>query len=143
MQKYMNEVKYEETFENQEEAILEHYFIAPKELLSEFLSIKYPEAVSATILLKISMDTENPIQDAVALVSPTKETEEDCLEDYDWTEIDGMLKGDDIKKHLALLLEEILEDAARQWCDFIDDTPERKTGEGFAQFFREIREQKL
>ena len=39
--------------------------------------------------------------------------------------------------------EEILEDAARQWCDFIDDAPERKTGEGFAQFFREIREQKL
>ena len=101
MQKYMNEVKYEETFENQEETILEHYFIAPKELLSEFLSIKYPDAVSATILLKIPMDTEKPIQDAVALVSPTKETEEDCLEDYDWTEIDGMLKGDDIKKLIA------------------------------------------
>lgn len=141
MQKYMNEVKYEETFENQEEAILEHYFIAPKELLSEFLSIKYPEAVSATILLKISMDTENPIQDAIALVSPTKETEEDCLEDYDWTEIDGMLKGDDIKKLLALLLEEILEDAARQWCDFIEEARKRKTGKGFAKFFYDTLEQ--
>lgn len=141
MQKYMNEVKYEETFENQEETILEHYFIAPKELLSEFLSIKYPDAVSATILLKIPMDTEKPIQDAVALVSPTKETEEDCLEDYDWTEIDGMLKGDDIKKLLSLLLEEILEDAARQWCDFIEEARKRKTGEGFAEFFYDTLEQ--
>lgn len=54
------------------------------------------------------------------------------------------------KKYLSVVVledieefEEILEDAARQWYDFIDDAPERKTGEGFAQFFREIREQKL
>lgn len=35
-----------------------------------------------------------------------------------------------------------LEEACRQWCDFIDEAPERKTGEGFADFFREIVEQK-
>lgn len=29
----------------------------------------------------------------------------------------------------------ILEEACRQWCDFIDEAPERKSGEGFADFF--------
>ena len=32
----------------------------------------------------------------------------------------------------------ILEEACRQWCAFIDETPERKDGEGFAEFFFEI-----
>lgn len=36
----------------------------------------------------------------------------------------------------------ILEEACRQWCCFIDDAPERKDGEGFAQFFFEIFEGK-
>lgn len=29
----------------------------------------------------------------------------------------------------------ILEEACHQWCDFIDEAPERKSGEGFADFF--------
>lgn len=32
----------------------------------------------------------------------------------------------------------ILEEACRQWCDIIDEAPERKDGEGFASFFYEI-----
>lgn len=36
----------------------------------------------------------------------------------------------------------LLEEACRQWCCFIDDTPERKDGEGFADFFYEICNQK-
>ena len=36
----------------------------------------------------------------------------------------------------------MLEEACRQWCCFIDDAPERKDGEGFAQFFFEIFEGK-
>ena len=36
----------------------------------------------------------------------------------------------------------ILEEACRQWCDFIDEAPERASGEGFAQFFYEIFEMK-
>ncbi len=36
----------------------------------------------------------------------------------------------------------ILEEACRQWCCFIDEAPERADGEGFAQFFYEIFEQK-
>ena len=29
----------------------------------------------------------------------------------------------------------IIEEACRQWCDLIDECPERRTGEGFANFF--------
>lgn len=37
---------------------------------------------------------------------------------------------------------DILEEACRQWCEFINDAPERKDGEGFADFFFEIFEEK-
>lgn len=40
------------------------------------------------------------------------------------------------------VFDEFLEEACRQWCDFIDDEPERATGEGFAGFFYEIFEMK-
>ena len=36
----------------------------------------------------------------------------------------------------------VLEEACRQWCAFIEDAPERKDGEGFADFFYEIFEEK-
>lgn len=36
----------------------------------------------------------------------------------------------------------LLEEACRQWYCFIDETPDRLDGEGFAYFFREICEQK-
>ena len=35
-----------------------------------------------------------------------------------------------------------LDEACRQWCCFIDEAPERKSGEGFADFFKEIYEEK-
>lgn len=40
------------------------------------------------------------------------------------------------------LLEMVLEEAARQWCEGLADAPERADGEGFAEFFYEIFEQK-
>lgn len=36
----------------------------------------------------------------------------------------------------------VLEEACRQWCCFIDEAPDRKDGEGFADFFYEIFEDK-
>lgn len=36
------------------------------------------------------------------------------------------------------IFEAVLEEACRQWCCFIDEAPERKDGEGFANFFYEI-----
>lgn len=32
----------------------------------------------------------------------------------------------------------VLKEACRQWCDIIDEAPDRKDGEGFANFFYEI-----
>jgi hypothetical protein len=40
------------------------------------------------------------------------------------------------------IFEMVLEEACRQWCDCIDDVPKRKDGEGFADFFYEIFEDK-
>ncbi len=37
----------------------------------------------------------------------------------------------------------ILEECCRQWCKFLDEAPERGTGEGFADFCRELRGQLL
>ena len=36
----------------------------------------------------------------------------------------------------------MIEEACRQWCDFTDEAPERKSGEGFANFFYKIFEDK-
>ena len=36
----------------------------------------------------------------------------------------------------------VIEEACRQWCEFVDESPERKTGKGFANFFFEIFEHK-
>lgn len=36
----------------------------------------------------------------------------------------------------------VLDEACRQWCVCIDEAPERKDGEGFANFFYEIFEEK-
>lgn len=36
------------------------------------------------------------------------------------------------------LIKILLEEACRQWCDFIEECPERLTGEGFGDFFLEI-----
>lgn len=36
----------------------------------------------------------------------------------------------------------VLEETCRQWCDCIEEAPERKDGEGFADFFYEVFEDK-
>lgn len=36
-----------------------------------------------------------------------------------------------------------IEEACRQWCDFINEAPERKDGEGFAKFFYDIFNEKV
>lgn len=40
------------------------------------------------------------------------------------------------------IFDKALEESCRQWCEFIEDAPERKDGEGFAEFFYEIFEEK-
>lgn len=40
------------------------------------------------------------------------------------------------------IFDTVLEEACRQWCAFFPDTPDRMDGEGFANFFYEIFDQK-
>ena len=40
------------------------------------------------------------------------------------------------------VFEKCLNEACRQWCEFIDEAPERKNGEGFAHFFYEVFDDK-
>lgn len=49
------------------------------------------------------------------------------------------IKGDEMREKV---FPAILEEACRQWCAFIEDAPERKDGEGFAEFFYEVFEAK-
>lgn len=59
-------------------------------------------------------------------------------------EVDRILRDlyPDSKEIQDRLNKMIVEEAARQWCEFIDDAPERKDGEGFWEFLLEIAEQK-
>lgn len=45
------------------------------------------------------------------------------------------------KKRMAIF-DRVLEEACRQWCDFMEEAPQRKTGEGFASFFYEVFQDK-
>lgn len=49
------------------------------------------------------------------------------------------IKGNEMREKVFPV---ILEEACRQWCDFLDEAPERKDGEGFADFFFEVFEEK-
>ena len=41
-------------------------------------------------------------------------------------------------KQREQIFDVILEESCRQWCEFIEDAPERKDGEGFAEFFYSV-----
>lgn len=45
------------------------------------------------------------------------------------------------KKRMAVF-NALMEEACRQWCDLLEDAPERKDGERFAEFFFEVFEAK-
>ncbi len=40
------------------------------------------------------------------------------------------------------VLDVVLDEACRQWCDMIDEAPERLDGIGFSNFFKEIFNEK-
>ena len=52
--------------------------------------------------------------------------------------VSGMRKGNEQEQLIKILLEE----ACRQWYAFIDEHPDRTTGEGFGDFFFEVYEEK-
>lgn len=45
-------------------------------------------------------------------------------------------------KDRQMAVDAALEEACRQWCDTLSDAPERMNGEGFANFFYEIFQDK-
>lgn len=62
--------------------------------------------------------------------------EDDSVQKLDTDEINISSIASDINKQN--IFDMVIEEACRQWCCFIDEAPERKTGEGFAEFFYEI-----
>lgn len=54
--------------------------------------------------------------------------------------IDISTIASDVKRQK--IFDMVMEEACRQWCDFIDKAHERKNGEGFADFFYEIFKEK-
>ena len=61
---------------------------------------------------------------------------QDCFSKYEIRAAKSIL-GDWEEKEIYYL-----EEACRQWCDFIDEAPERKTGIGFYAFYQQIKQQK-
>lgn len=53
-------------------------------------------------------------------------------------DVNAMCQGNEQDQLIKMLLEE----ACRQWCAFIDECPDRLTGEGFGDFFFEIYQDK-
>ena len=91
-------IKFDERYDSEDYGTTTLYFIAPKEMLKEFIPAKsYPDAISMEI--SIEFPTEHIEADyANVCVSPTRE-DENGTEDYDWhdvnipyDEIEGLIK---------------------------------------------------
>lgn len=83
----MENIKFDERYDNEcnEETTL--YFIAPKEMLDNFFPKgKYPDAVSMEIAIEVPTNNIEA-RNAGVSVSPTRKIE-DGYEDYDWTDVD-------------------------------------------------------
>lgn len=78
----INEVKFEERIVNNELGIVTLYFIAPKEWLGNL----FPEAVHAEISVEYPI-AHPEARYASIMISPTKEDEDGCFEDYEWCDL--------------------------------------------------------
>lgn len=78
----INEVKFEERFVNDELETVTLYFIAPKEWLGNL----FPEAVHAEISIEYPI-AHPEARYASIMISPTKEDEDGCFEDYEWCDL--------------------------------------------------------
>jgi len=83
----MNNIKFDERYDDEYNGDTTLYFIAPKEMLDNFFPKgTYPDAVSMEI--SIEVPTNNiEANNANVSISPTRKTE-DGYEDYDWTDVD-------------------------------------------------------
>ena len=81
----INEVKFEERFVNDELETVTLYFIAPKEWLGNL----FPEAVHAEISVEYPI-AHQEARYASIMISPTKEDEDGCFEDYEWCDLTAL-----------------------------------------------------
>lgn len=78
----IDKVKFEERIVNNELGTVTLYFIAPKEWLGNL----FPEAVHAEISVEYPMACQEA-RYASVMISPTKEDEDGCFEDYEWCDL--------------------------------------------------------
>lgn len=83
----INEVKFEERFVNDELETVTLYFIAPKEWLGNL----FQEAVHAEISVEYPI-AHPEARYASIMISPTKEDEDGCFEDYEWCDLTASLE---------------------------------------------------
>ena len=94
-----NGIKFDERYDSEDYGTTTLYFIAPKEMLKEFIPMKsYPDAISMEI--SIEFPTEHiEANYADVCVSPTRE-DENGTEDYDWYDVD--IPYDEIEELIKL-----------------------------------------
>lgn len=93
-----NRIKFDERYDSEDYGTTTLYFIAPKEMLKEFIPTKYyPDAISMEISIEFPTNHVEANY-ANVYVSPTRE-DENGTEDYDWydvnipyDEIEGLIK---------------------------------------------------
>ena len=92
-------IKFDERYDSKEYGTTTLYFIAPKEMLKNFIPKNdYPEAISMEI--SIEFPTEHIESNyAYVCVSPTKEDENGTV-DYDWCDAD--ISYDEIEELIKL-----------------------------------------
>ncbi len=78
----INKVMFEEQYKSNEHETVTLYFFAPK----EWLGGSYPNAISAEISVEYPVTHPEAIY-ATVMMSPTRVTENDSVEDYDWYDI--------------------------------------------------------
>ena len=89
-------IKYDDCY--QTDGITVIYFRAPKEMLKEFTTEEYSEAISMEISVEFPFEHIDP-EHACTRVSPTRNVE-DGTEDYDWLDVE--LPADEIDELLKL-----------------------------------------
>ena len=94
-----NGIKFDERYDSEDYGTTTLYFIAPKEMLKEFIPTKYyPEAISMEISIEFPT---NHIEASYAnvCVSPTRD-DENGTEDYEWHDVN--IPHDEIEELIKL-----------------------------------------
>ena len=83
----LNDIKFDERYDDDYSNETTLYFIAPKEMLDNFFPKgKYPDAVSMEISIEVPTD-KIEVRYAGVSISPTRK-EDYGYDDYDWTDVD-------------------------------------------------------